>query len=248
MTNFRDHFAPQASAYAAYRPSYPKAFIAHLASLAPAHALAWDVGTGSGQAAILLAEHFDHVHATDASDRQVQFASAHPRVEYRVAKAEHSGLSDASVDLVAIGQALHWFATDEFYREVDRVLKRGGILAAWSYHMLRADASANAVIDWFYAERVGSYWPPERTHVEQYYRDLPFPYADIDIGEWRIEDRFTREQVIGYVSTWSAVRHARDAEGSDPMEEFRARLSEVWPADEVREVWWTLFARVGRKA
>lgn len=244
---FRDHFAPQAADYASFRPSYPADFVAHLAALAPAHDLAWDVGTGSGQAAILLAEHFSRVHATDASARQLQFATSHPRVDYAVAPAEASGLAAQSVDLVSVAQALHWFATPAFYAEVDRVLKPGGVLAAWTYNMVRADAQTNEVVDWFYGDRIGKYWPPERHHVETGYRALNFPYPEIDAGAWRIASRFSREQMVGYISTWSALRHARDAEGRDPLEEFTARLARVWEDNTQRDVWWDIVVRAGRK-
>jgi ubiquinone/menaquinone biosynthesis C-methylase UbiE len=247
MTGFRDHFAPQASAYASFRPTYSHEFVAHIASLTPAHDLAWDVGTGSGQAAILLAEHFSRVRATDASDRQVQFATPHPRVDYAVAPAETSGLEDASTDLVTVAQALHWFAHDAFYAEVDRVLKPGGVIAAWSYGHITVDPGVDRVIWWFYEDRIGQYWPPERRHVETRYTELAFPYPNLSLGEQTIEASLTREQVIGYISTWSALRHARDAEKRDPLEEFSAKLRAVWTDDAPHAVHWPMIVRAGRK-
>jgi len=77
---FRDRFAAAAPAYAAFRPRYPAALFAALADQAPGHHVAWDCATGSGQAAIGLAEHFAQVVATDASAAQLAAALAHPRV------------------------------------------------------------------------------------------------------------------------------------------------------------------------
>lgn len=242
-----DHFSPQAADYASFRPTYPPAFVAHIASLAPSHDLAWDVGTGNGQAAILLAEHFAHVHATDSSARQLQHAAPHPRVEYAQAPAESSGLADESVDLVTIAQALHWFDPASFHAEVARVLKPAGIVAAWSYGMVSVDPEVDPVIDWFYRERVGRYWPTERMHIETGYRDLAFPYDEVPLGEWRIEAMLSRMQLTGYIGTWSALRHARDAEATDPLLEFVVRLDEVWPGDEQRAAYWPMIARVGRR-
>lgn len=246
MSSAPDHFSPQAADYASFRPSYPPAFVAHLASLAPARDLAWDVGTGSGQAAILLAGHFAHVHATDASARQLQHATSHPRVTYAQAPAESSGLEPASVDLVTIAQALHWFEPAAFHAEVARVLKPRGVVAAWSYGMVVVDPEVDAVVDWFYRERVGRYWPAERVHIETGYAQLAFPYEELPIGSWRIEARLTRMQLTGYIGTWSALRHARDAEPTDPLLEFIVRLDEVWPGDERRDAHWPMIARVGR--
>lgn len=241
-----DHFSPQAADYASFRPTYPPAFVAHIAALAPSHDLAWDVGTGNGQAAILLASHFARVHATDSSARQLQHATPNPRVSYVEAPAESSGLAASSVDLVTIAQALHWFDPVAFHAEVARVLKPAGIVAAWSYGMVVVDPEVDAVVDWLYRERVGRYWPDERKHIETGYRELAFPYEEIPVGEWRIDAVLTRMQLTGYIGTWSALRHARDAEATDPLLQFIVRLDEVWPGDERRAAYWPMIARVGR--
>ena len=66
-----------------------------------------------------------------------RFALAYPhdKVDYHVEPAEHVSLGDSSVDLVTVAVAIHWFNFDEFYREVRRVLKPDGILAAWTYNL-----------------------------------------------------------------------------------------------------------------
>lgn len=68
---FGDHFSAQAKQYAAFRPTYPPELVAYLAQLAPGRELAWDCGTGQGQAARLLAAEFRQVVATDASAAQL---------------------------------------------------------------------------------------------------------------------------------------------------------------------------------
>src|SRR5438128_2266209 len=97
---FKDLFSKQAGSYAQYRPTYPERLFDYLAGIAPARESVWDCGTGNGQAALLLASRFTHVIATDPSERQIAQATPNPRVEYRVAPAEKSGLPDSSVDLV----------------------------------------------------------------------------------------------------------------------------------------------------
>src|SRR5260370_22054011 len=91
---FKDHFSGHAADYAAYRPTYPPALFEVLASLPRRRALALDCATGNGQAAIGLAERFDRVLAIDASREQLASARRHPRVEYRVSRADEN--SDAS--------------------------------------------------------------------------------------------------------------------------------------------------------
>ena len=97
--NFEDHFSDRAAQYAEYRPLYPEALFDFVAGLTPNHRVALDCGTGNGQAATGLANHFERVIATDASAQQIRNASTHPRIEYRVAPAEASGLPDGSVSL-----------------------------------------------------------------------------------------------------------------------------------------------------
>jgi SAM-dependent methyltransferase len=114
---FADHFSGASAAYAAFRPRYPDALFDFLARVAPARDAAWDVGTGTGQAAVGLARHFAHVVASDASRTQIEHATPNARVSYRVAPAEASGLDSASVDLVTVAQALHWFDRSRFMRD-----------------------------------------------------------------------------------------------------------------------------------
>jgi SAM-dependent methyltransferase len=242
-----DYFSASAEAYAAFRPSYPDTLIRYVASCAPGRDLAWDCATGNGQAAVPLAQWFARVVATDASATQLAHARPHPRVTYRLAAAGASGLDAASVDLVTVAQALHWLDLDAFYKEVHRVLKPDGVLAVWCYARCRVAPEIDPVIDWFYDERVGRYWPPERLHTETAYRDLPFPFAELPAAAWAMTASLTRAELLGYIGTWSAVDIARRTEGADPVPELEARLAPVWPSDAMRRsVTWPLALRIGR--
>src|SRR5881409_1515584 len=130
MTKFKDHFSGHAVEYAKFRPHYPDELFEYLALISPRHELAWDCATGNGQAAVGLARHFDSVIATDASAQQ------NDPISYRVAPAEASGIDSASVDLILVAQALHWFDIDRFFTEAKRVLKENGVLAISSYNVL----------------------------------------------------------------------------------------------------------------
>ena len=242
-----DYFSTASRAYAAFRPSYPDALIRFVATAAPARDLAWDCATGSGQAAVPLAQWFHRVVATDASAAQLEHARSSSRVEYRIAPDAASGLEAASVDLVTVAQALHWLDLEAFYPEVRRVLKPNGALAVWCYARCRVGPEIDRVIDWFYEDRVGRYWPPERAHVEAGYRDLPFPFEELPSGTWAMTATLTREELIGYCGTWSSVAVARRAERADPIPELEPRLAKVWPqASARRTVTWPLTLRIGR--
>lgn len=243
-----DHFTAVATQYAQSRPGYPPELFSWLAGACPAHDLAWDVGAGNGQASVPLAEHFDTVVATDLSGAQILEASPHPRVEYRVAPADASGLADASADLVAVAQALHWFDLDAFYAEVRRVLKPDGLLAAWTYGVLHVEGDAvEARVSHFYHHAVGAYWPAQRRHVESGYAELPFPFDPIAIPALAIRLPWTLAELLGYCRSWSATARCRQATGSDPVAGLEAELAPVWGEPSRRRlVTWPISMRAGR--
>lgn len=198
---FKDHFSRQSGDYSRYRPGYPRDLIAWVASRSPDRALAVDCATGNGQAAIALAEHFDAVVAVDGSLAQLERAQPHPRVRYELAVAEHLPVPDASVSLVAAAQAVHWFDFDRFHAQCRRVLKPGGAIAVWTYEKFQADSAIDAMVDRFYEDVVGEYWPPERRYVEAAYRTLPFPWAEERPPPFRLVTEWSLEQAMGYFAS-----------------------------------------------
>ena len=245
--SFKDHFSEGSSAYALHRPRYPAALFEFLGTCAPARETAWDCATGNGQAAVALAQWFDRVIATDASREQIEQAEPHSRVEYRIATAEASGIDAGTIDLVTVAQAVHWFEFDAFYDEVRRVLRPGGALAVWGYGLMKIAPEIDAVVDRLYGETLATHWLPERSYIEEGYRTLPFPLADVEtppfemLAEWRLND------VLGYLGTWSAVRRYEARHGVNPMEETEPKLAKAWGSpDATRTVRWPLAVRVGR--
>ncbi len=248
MSTFRDHFSSIASSYATYRPHYPAGLFDFLAEAAPARTLAWDCACGNGQATLDLAERFEHVIGTDPSAAQIAHAPAHPRIEWRVAPGERSGIASATCDLVTVAQALHWLDVDAFFREAKRVARPGGIVAVWGYGDVRLDTpDADALVRRFSRTIVGPYWPPQRRLIDDGYRSITLPFREIAVPDLEMSERWTLEQVIGYIRTWSATSRYREVMNVDPTVALRASLLEVWPSPEVpRRVWWPLYLRVGR--
>jgi SAM-dependent methyltransferase len=245
--SFKDHFSSHAAGYAAYRPTYPPALIDFLAQNSPAMALAIDCGCGTGQLSVPLAARFERVVATDASEAQIQSATQHPHVEYRVAPAESTGERDRSADLLTVAQAAHWLDLDRFYEEARRVIRPGGVLALISYGVLDVEADIAPVVQHFYRNVIGPYWPPERRHVDAGYRDLPFPFSEIPYPPLAIEVSWPLAEFVGYVDTWSAVRAAEKAVGRAPIEDFRQTLSATWgDPSRPRTIRWPLSLRVAR--
>jgi SAM-dependent methyltransferase len=245
--NFKDHFSKQAADYATFRPGYPHELFVYLGSIAPSRQLAWDCGTGNGQAAVGLASVFDRVVATDASEKQIANAQPHPRVEYRVAPAENNGIESETIDLITVAQALHWFDLDRFYAEARRVLKPDGVLAASTYNLLRIDPAIDEVVNRYYSEVVGPFWPPERKLVENF-ADLPFPFHEIDPPKIEMTTHWNLDHLIGCLRTWSSTRLFISAKGSDPLEQIIDDLRNAWgDPQQMRKVIWPLTLRIGVK-
>jgi ubiquinone/menaquinone biosynthesis C-methylase UbiE len=244
---FADHFSGVAAAYAAFRPRYPEALFEFLGHATSAHDDAWDAGTGSGQAAVGLAGHFRRVIATDASSSQIEHATPHARVSYRVGSAEASGLADASVDLVTAAQALHWFDRARFWPEVRRVLRPRGVVAVWTYVLVEIAPPLDAIVRRFYSDVVGPFWPTERRITEERYQTIEFPFAEFAAPNFVIEQRLTLDEVAGYIRTWSATRAFVKERGLDPVEGLVDELASVWGSSlQSRLARWPVAMRIGR--
>ena len=245
---FNDHFSAASRLYAEFRPTYPQVLAQFLAEVSPGRRQAWDCGTGSGQAAGLLAREFEHVVATDASAQQIANAASVERIEFRVADASDSGVPDGSCDLVTVAQAAHWFDLPAFYAEARRVLRPRGVIAMWCYVAVRSDSPAlDDCIHEFQHGRVEPYWPPGRELVEAKYETMPFPFERVAAPPFEMSVVWNRDALIGYVSSWSAVARCRDVEGEDPMPAFAADVARLWPdAGEARDLRWPIHLLVGR--
>jgi SAM-dependent methyltransferase len=242
-----DYFSQCAREYARFRPAYPDALFRWLAGVVPGHTLVWDCATGNGQAAVGLAEWFERVIATDASEDQIAQARPHPRVEYRAAPAERSGLDPGSADLVTVAQALHWLPIEAFYHEVRRVLRPGGVLAVWGYgNPMLQDARLHRIVDAFNNGTLTAYWPPGRAHLVAGYRDLPFPFDEIVPPTLTLDREMTLPELAGYLRTWSGTQRYIQVHGADPVADVEDALRAAWGDPErARVVRWPLPLRVG---
>ncbi len=247
MTEFEDHFSLQAGDYARFRPTYPPELFAYLASVAPGRRLAWDCGTGNGQAALELVRHFDHVVATDASVEQLARALPHERIEYRVERAEDIVLPPGSVDIVTVAIAVHWFDLDRFYPAVRRVLAPGGVLAVWTYHLPEIDPAVDPIIARYYGEVLAGYWPEAIQYIEQRYRTLPFPFDEFEPPEMVMQADWPLDHMAGFLSSWSAAQRYQAEHGRHPLKLLWPELEEAWGAPgQTRRVRWPLHLRIGR--
>lgn len=244
---FQDHFSTQAATYAAARPSYPAALFAWLAGQSPRRELAWDAGAGNGQCAVALSPYFTRVIATEPSAAQLANAVAGPNLEYRQEAAETPSLEDASVDLLTVAQALHWFDLERFWAAARRVLRPGALVAAWTYERCSVTPAVDAVFQHLYVDLLDPYWPPERAHVADGYARLPFPFTRIVVPDFAMALTWTLPHYLAYLGSWSATQRYITATGRDPIADVTAAMTAAWgdPATP-RSVRWPLVVHAGR--
>lgn len=244
--DFKDHFSNHAASYAKYRPTYPDSLFQFLAAKCSQNKLVWDCATGSGQSALALANYFDKVQASDASQQQIANARQHPKVTYQTATAENSGLTDESLDLICVAQAAHWFDISAFYDECKRVSKSHGLLAIWCYELFSISSAIDDTIYQLYQDILGNYWPPERKLVETGYRDLDFPFTQLATPEFRMEADWDLAQTLGYLNSWSACQKYQQQHQQDPITLISEQMTKLWgEPQKKKKVTWPLSLKLG---
>jgi len=247
-SDFQDHFSGFSGDYRSYRPIYPPELFSWLASISPGQARAWDCATGTGQAATNLADHFSEVIATDASETQISSAEHRDNIQYYTARAEDSGIAPGSVDLVTVAQAIHWFDQKAFQAEVDRVLRKGGIIAVWAYDLLHITPGIDDVVNHLYGPILEKHWPPERRIIEQGYRDIEFPYQKIRSPGFSMNSKWNLAGLAGYLNTWSAVKRYIQERKTNPVEIVFDDLSAAWgEAEKEYRVEWPMTVLAWKK-
>lgn len=244
-TGFIDRFSDAADRYRRSRPTYPDELFEALAELAPGRELAWDCGTGNGQAAVGLARHFAAVHATDPSPQQLAEAVPGHGITYGLEQAESVSLSDGSADLVLAAQSLHWFDRPRFYAEAQRVLKPGGVLAAVGYNWMYVDPVVDHAINTRILPLLEPYWAPQNAILWKGYQSIDFPGQELQLFAFAIYLDWSFDQARDYIANWSATRALVAARGEVAFKEAMRVIAPLWGPD-ARRVIMPLHLRAAR--
>ena len=241
---FKDLFSGHASDYKKFRPQYPSTLFSYLATLSEEKHLAWDVGTGNGQAALELAKYFKKVMATDPSGDQLKAAEVRENITYLECGVKNEVLVNHSVDLVTVAQAFHWFPQEPFFSEIRRVAKPSAIFAIWCYELAHINPEIDKIVQKLYGEILGPYWEKERRLVEEGYRKEKVPFLEMPAPNFSMEKEWDLEAWMGYLGTWSALRKYWKQKNQDPRE-LIPEISSAWGnLKTVRKVQWPLSLRV----
>ena len=243
----KDNFSNQSDLYKQFRPTYPAGLYDFIYKHVVEFNNAWDCATGNGQVAVVLSEKFKNVYATDISRNQLSFAVKKTNIFYSIEKAEQTSFSSNLFNLITVGQAAHWFKFDEFYREVNRILKNDGIIALISYHLLRADDQIDKVIDKLYYQVTAPYWDEERKYIDGYYKTIPFPFKRIETPDYYSKVNWNIEHLTGFLKSWSAVQHYIKKNNSNPVDELMPEIKAAWGNSEKKLFRFPVFSRIGIK-
>ncbi len=243
----KDLFSAQSDVYAKYRPTYPAELYEYIFQFVKERSTAWDCATGNGQAAKVLANFFKTVEATDISEAQLSKAAKKENIHYQVSTAEQTPFPDNAFDLITVATAYHWLNWEAFYKEAARVGKQDAVVAVWCYYTCRTnDEAVNALYDRFYHDITGSYWDKERRFVDEKYETVSFDFDPLPVKNFVTELEWSKEQFLGYLSTWSSVQKYIKAYNVSPVALIEEELNSLWKNNDTKKVQFPLCLRLGR--
>lgn len=242
----KDNFSSASDKYAQYRPVYPQELFEFINSNVIEKEAAWDCGTGNGQVAFELAKTFTTVFATDISQSQIDNATQSHNIQYSLQAAEKTNFENDQFDLIVVAQAIHWFDFEKFYSEVQRTAKHHALLVVVGYGRIEINNAIDTLITDFYQNIIGPFWDKERRFIDEAYQTIPFPFDEIQTPDFAITLTWPLEHLIGYLNTWSAVKHFIKQNNYNPVNQLQKVLEQYWGDEEFKSIRFPLFLRVGR--
>ena len=233
QTDTVQRFSSRVADYVRYRPSYPPELIPWLArecGLTPQSVVA-DVGSGPGFFASLFLDFGCRVFGVEPNAEMrhagERLLAAQPRFESRDGRAEATGLADASIDLVAAGQAFHWFDHAAARAEFRRILRPPGPVAlAWNERLVEGPfLQAYEAILHRYA--------PEYERVDHRRMDASVMDAFYGAGRWR-EAGFPNRQVFDLDGVLGRVHSSSyaPAPGTEAYERVNQEIARAFAANQ----------------
>jgi SAM-dependent methyltransferase len=243
----KDLFSDQPALYAKYRPTAPKELYDHIYSFVNDFDTAWDCATGNGQAAVVLADRFKKIIASDISEAQMSEAPRRDNIEYVLSSGESTPFKENTFDLITVSQAYHWLDWAAFRQEASRVGKKGTVIAIWTFHRHAVeDDAVNKAVRAFYKDITEPYWEAERRFVDEKYETIEFDYEPLPSREFEAVLYWTRDDLLGYISTWSALKNYTKQHGSSLLPIIQKQLIQLWPGNEAKRVIFPVYMRMGR--
>ena len=166
---------------------------------------ALDVGCGTGQSAVAVAQIADEVIGVDVSRAMLAQAPAHARITYVAAPAERLPFDDGGFDLMTAGLAFHWFKRDAALREAQRLLCPGGWLVIYNDGFTGQMIGHEGYAAWNEEYRARYPTPPRNSAPLTDTAMEAFDFTRIVRDSFTHDIAFSAEQLTGYLMTQSNV-------------------------------------------
>lgn len=213
-----------AHAYDRHRPSPPEPLLELLARLAGTERprLVIDLGSGTGLSARAWAGRAERVIGVEPDEAMRAVAQQQGGVEYVEGESAATGLPEACADVVTCSQSLHWMEPEPTFAEAARMLRPGGVFAAYDYDPVpvvhpEVDAAFEAVLEQAKAFREETdVWAPWRSrrpfrkdeHLTRMKESGRFRYA----GETVLHsvEEGDAERLLGLIRSYGAIEMHKD--------------------------------------
>jgi len=114
------------------------------------------------------------------------------------------------------------------------------------YSRVKINDQIDNLITDFYTNIIGSYWDRERKYIDENYKTIPFPFDEIQTPNFVNSQNWTLEHLIGYLNTWSAVKHFIKKNNYNPIDKLQKDIEQLWSNELTKEVHFPLLLRIGR--
>ncbi len=228
-------FTGLSEAYSKYRPGYSDLVVSSLVGALEVPfsiAKVADLGAGTGIfTRQLLDKNPASIVAVEPNEEMFSVGSAHAqdKLEWRLGRAESTGLEDSSVDLVTMASSFHWPNTEEALREFDRVLVSRGIFAALWNPRITEKSDTEARIDRLLETEFGV-----KTRVSSgrsaFANGLEERLMDSGIFEavsYMHSLDIKKVKALDYIGAWTSVNDIQSQLGVGAFQEFIVQITEI---------------------
>jgi len=185
-----DRFNGFAGLYDNTRPACPKYVVDVLTRYLGRHPqTVVDIGCGTGLSTLVWKDAADKIIGVEPNEdminQAIESAEGYGNIEFVRAFSDNTGLDWSSADIVTCSQSFHWMEPESTLREINRLLKPGGVFAAYDCDwppVCDADLdSAYQVLDDYFDEiedSISEYKKyPKNRHLENIRQSGYFKYA-----------------------------------------------------------------------
>jgi ubiquinone/menaquinone biosynthesis C-methylase UbiE len=211
--------------------------------------LAWDCACGTGQATSELAKIFKNVVATDIDSNQLSSCLQLNNVNYEQCGEFNAFLKDESVDFISVATGIHWLDTAKFYKEADRVLKKGGVLGVWGYTGVNVHPDIDPVFKAIVEEYLMPFYPESIKIALNGYVDVKLPFEAIKSTNYEVEKVWDFTEFKNYILSFTAMQNYKALIGKCGFYRFEDQLLDAWGGDKTikKTLKWEVITKFSRK-